>query len=152
MFNKKITLLLITFILTLSSIGAMAAGKPFDLTAYKGKVVMVDFWASWCGPCRESFPWMNQMSAKKADQGLVILGVNVDERSADAEKFLAANPADFNILYDPKGEYASYYDILGMPTTLIFDREGKLQHQHSAFKLSQVSEYEAFIDKALIQP
>lgn len=151
MFNKKMTLWLCAIVLTLSSFGVSAAGKPFDLSAYKGKVVMVDFWASWCGPCRDSFPWMNEMSVKKADNGLVILGVNVDENLEDASKFLAANTAKFNIIYDPKGEHASYYEILGMPTTLIFDREGNLQHQHAAFKLSQVAEYEAFIDKALAQ-
>lgn len=149
MFNKTIAQWCLLVCLSLTSFTAMAAGKPFDLSAYKGKVVMVDFWASWCGPCRQSFPWLNEMKAKKQAQGLVILGVSVDEDLQDAKKFLTANPATFDIIYDPKGEYASYYDIPGMPTSLIFDRDGKLQHQHSAFKLNKVAEYEQYIDQAL---
>ena len=149
MLNKIITRCCLFILLSVTSVSAIAAGKPLDLSAYKGKVVMVDFWASWCGPCRESFPWLNEMKAKKESQGFVILGVNVDESAQDAKVFLAANPAQFDIIYDPKGEYASYYDIPGMPTTLIFDREGKLQHQHAAFKISKIAEYEQIIDQAL---
>lgn len=149
MFTKILTQYCLFVCLSLTSFTGMAEGKPLDLSAYKGQVVMVDFWASWCGPCRESFPWLNEMVAKKKSQGLVILGVSVDEDLKDAAKFLATNPAQFDIIYDPKGEYASYYDIPGMPTSLIFDRNGKLQHQHAAFKLNKVAEYEQYIDNAL---
>ena len=149
MLNKLIARWCFFICLSLTSTAVVAEGKPFDLSAYKGKVVMVDFWASWCGPCRQSFPWLNEMKAKKEAQGLVILGVSVDENLKDAKKFLAKTPADFEIIYDPKGKYASYYDIPGMPTTLIFDREGKLQHQHAAFKLNKIAEYEQLIDQAL---
>ena len=149
MFNKILVQSCLFLFLSLASLTSIAGGKPLDLSAYKGQVVMVDFWASWCTPCRESFPWLNEMVAKKKAQGLVVLGVSVDENLKDAEKFLAANPAQFEIIYDPEGEYASYYDIPGMPTSLIFDRDGKLQHQHSAFKLNKVAEYEQYIDNAL---
>ena len=135
----------------LTSLTALAAPKALDLSAYKGKVVMIDFWASWCGPCRQSFPWLNEMRTKKSSDDFVIIGINVDENTEDAKKFLAKVPADFDIIYDPEGDYASFYDIPGMPTTLIFDRDGKLQHKHAAFKLNKVAEYEALIDKALAQ-
>lgn len=145
---KKISILIfLTFISTNSVIASN--GKPVDLSAYKGKVVMVDFWASWCTPCRKSFPWLNQMQSRKSSQGLVIIGVNVDEDSADAELFLKKYQANFKLFYDPKGEYASYYDIPGMPTSLIFDRNGELIHQHSGFKLKNIKEYERDIDNAL---
>lgn len=128
---------------------SFAEGKPLDLSAYKGKVVMVDFWASWCTPCRKSFPWLNQMNAAKSAGGLVIIGVNVDEDAADAAKFLEKYPAEFEVVYDPKGDYAKHYKVPAMPTSLIFDREGQLVTQHAGFKLNKVQEYEAAIDKAL---
>lgn len=128
---------------------AQAAGKPLDLSPYQGKVVMVDFWASWCPPCKNSFPWLNKMLKEKSAQGLVIIGVNVDENTADAKRFLAQIPAKFPIIYDPKGEYPSYYNIPGMPSTIIFDRNGKKVHLHHGFRLTKVMEYEAAIDQAL---
>ena len=145
--NKISAIIFLIFIFTSPTIAS--EGKAVDLSAYKGKVVMVDFWASWCAPCRKSFPWLNQMQSSKASQGLVILGINVDEDSSDAQRFLEKYRADFKLIYDPKGEYASYYDIPGMPTSLIFDRNGKLVHQHSGFKLKNVDEYEREIDKVL---
>jgi thiol-disulfide isomerase/thioredoxin len=112
-------------------------------------VVVLDFWASWCIPCRKSFPWLNEMQKKKSSQGLVIIGVNVDENTQDAKDFLKENNAIFDLIYDPKGQHASYYDIPGMPTTLIFDRKGKLSHQHSGFKTNKTKEYEAVLDRVL---
>ena len=135
---------------SLSSLSwAADKGEPLDLSAYKGKVVMVDFWASWCGPCRKSFPWLNKMQKEKSGKGLVILGVNVDENSDDAKKFLEKYPASFKLVFDPKGKHPTYYNILGMPTTLIFDRKGVLTHQHVGFKDKKMTEYEQLIDQAL---
>ena len=137
------------FLLALSINTAQATGKPLDLNPYKGKVVMVDFWASWCPPCKNSFPWLNKMARDKAAQGLVVIGVNVDENSADAKRFLAQIPAKFPIIYDPKGEYPSYYNIPGMPSTIIFDRNGKRLYTHQGFRLTKVMQYEAELNRAL---
>src|SRR4051794_39610306 len=90
-----------------------ADGGEFHLDAYRGKVVYFDFWASWCGPCKQSFPWMNAMQAKYADKGLVIVAVNVDNAHDDALKFLQQVPARFKIAYDPKGQVAQQYAIKG---------------------------------------
>lgn len=147
--NKIIYSVLVYVALTLMSSSWAADGKALDLSAYKGKVVLVDFWASWCVPCRKSFPWLNQMNRIKEPKGLVVLGVNVDEKSQDAARFLEEIKADFKLIYDPKGQYASYYNLPGMPTTLIFDRQGKLQHQHSGFKINKTDSYEQVIDKVL---
>jgi thiol-disulfide isomerase/thioredoxin len=148
---KKTHIFLWVFLIltTLFSSAWADEGKPLDLTPYKGKVVLVDFWPSWCPPCRESFPWLNKISEEKAAQGLIVLGVNVDEDSQDAKQFLVENKAIFNTLYDPTAQYASYYKLVGMPTTLIFDRQGKLAHQHSGFEKSKTEDYEQAIDQVL---
>ena len=144
-----ITLVVSTIIFYSNTYADADKGKPLDISVYKGKVVLVDFWASWCAPCRKSFPWLNEMQNKFFNKGLIILGVNVDESSSDAQQFLKQNPAIFKILYDPQGQYASYYKLPGMPTTLIFNRQGNLQYQHVGFKLNKVKEYEQQINQAL---
>ena len=146
---KKITQIVFVGLVLIQTATASADGKPVDISAYKGKVVMLDFWASWCAPCRKSFPWLNQMHANKSAKGLVIIGVNVDENNADAQDFLQQNKADFKLIYDPNGEHASFYNIPGIPTTLIFDRNGKLVNQHSGFKNKNIAEYERLIDEVL---
>jgi thiol-disulfide isomerase/thioredoxin len=123
--------------------------KPIDLSAYKGKVVLVDFWASWCLPCKESFPWLNKIKNKTEFKDLVIIGINVDENIQDAKRFLEQQPAEFSIIYDSSGSHAEYYNVLGMPTTLIFDKQGELISQHIGFKENKVKEYEQNIYQAL---
>ena len=135
---------------TLASSPASAAeGKPLPLDHYVGKVVLADFWASWCGPCRLSMPWLNQMHEKYADQGLHILGVNLDEDAASAARFLKSYPASFEVLYDPKGEYASHYALMTMPTSILFDRNGQTITQHRGFLTDQTADYEAGLVAAL---
>ncbi len=146
--HMKIMLPLL-FLLTTQSPAWAEDGKPVDLSDYQGKVVLVDFWASWCAPCRQSFPWLNEMHRTKSSQGLVVIGVNVDENAEDAKRFLDKNPALFKLIYDPKGQHASYYKLPGMPTTLIFDRQGKLQHRHSGFKTNKIKEYTQAVDQML---
>lgn len=120
-----------------------------NLSDLKGKVVYLDFWASWCGPCAKSFPWMNEMHAKYAEQGLVILAVNVDSEKSDALEFLKKRPAQFAITYDPNGEIAKTYKIPGMPSSFIIGRDGQLITAHQGFHTSKTAIYEAQI-QALI--
>jgi cytochrome c biogenesis protein CcmG, thiol:disulfide interchange protein DsbE len=120
-----------------------------DLSAYSGKVVVLDFWASWCVPCRRSFPWLNEMQAKYGADGLVIVGVNVDEDPAEADAFLAEYPADFEIFYDSGGELAGQYDLPGMPSSFVIGRDGELSASHLGFKAKKQDEYEAAIVAAL---
>jgi thiol-disulfide isomerase/thioredoxin len=109
------------------------AAEPLDLTQHRGKVVLVDFWASWCEPCRHSFPWLNEMQAKYGDR-LVIIGVNVDRERADAKRFLSQVPAQFQLIYDPAGELATQYEVMGMPSSYVFDTSGKLVDKHIGFR------------------
>jgi thiol-disulfide isomerase/thioredoxin len=103
-----------------------AKGESFALDKLRGKVVYVDFWASWCGPCRRSFPWMNEMQAKYGARGFVVVGVNVDKKRADADKFLALIPAAFTIAYDEAGATPSAYGVKGMPSSYLIDARGNV--------------------------
>lgn len=125
------------------------AANDFDLREFHGKVVVLDFWASWCVPCRRSFPWMNSMQEKYADDGLVIIGVNLDAEDADAQAFLSKIPADFQIISDPDGALAREHDVVAMPTSYIFDRDGKLVTRHLGFKVKRQDEYEALLVETL---
>ena len=121
------------------------AATDFDLRELHGKVVVLDFWASWCVPCRRSFPWMNSMQEKYGDEGLVIIGVNLDAVDADAQAFLQETPADFRIISDPQGTLAREHDVIAMPTSYIFDRNGNLVTRHLGFKVKRQEEYEALL-------
>lgn len=103
-----------------------AHGDEVSLETLRGKVVYVDFWASWCGPCRRSFPWMNEMHRRYAAQGLVIVAIDVDKNRADGERFLTANAAEFAIAYDPDGVTPNVYGVTGMPSSYLIDTAGKL--------------------------
>jgi thiol-disulfide isomerase/thioredoxin len=108
-------------------------GDTVALDKLRGKVVYVDFWASWCGPCRRSFPWMNEMQQKYGGKGFVIVGVNVDKKRADADKFLAQNPAIFSIAFDEAGTTPSAYAVKGMPSSYLIDAKGNVTYVERGF-------------------
>ena len=120
-----------------------------SLAQLKGKVVYLDFWASWCGPCRQSFPWMNEMHSKYGGKGLVIVAINVDATTADAKKFLGETPAKFEIAYDAKGLTPKAFGIKGMPTSYLIDRTGKILSTHAGFNPAKKSEIETALKHAL---
>jgi len=135
--------------LGLASLTARAADAlPPALSAYAGKVVYLDFWASWCGPCAEAFPWLNRMQARYG-KDLTIVGVNVDTDARAAEAFLKKHPARFDIVKDPAGALPERYRIEGMPGAVILDGRGRVLHQHHGFRAGQAPEYEAAIRAAL---
>lgn len=114
-----------------------------------GSVVYLDFWASWCGPCRQSFPWMNQMQAKYKAKGFQVIAVNLDARTPDAMKFLALNPADFTVAFDSKGLTPKVYGVKGMPTSFLIDRNGKVLSRHLGFRPDDREELEKQVQTAL---
>jgi thiol-disulfide isomerase/thioredoxin len=126
-----------------------AAAPALDLSSYRGRVVIVDFWASWCKPCRESIPWLNRMHRDYASQGLVIIGVNVDANRADADRFLRDVPIDFNVLYDAGGALATRFEVPAMPSSYVFDRDGKLVQTHIGFRNTKRDAREAELRKLL---
>jgi len=131
---------------TLAATAADTAGG-LDLARYRGKVVLLDFWASWCGPCRQSFPWLNAMQKQYGDRGLVVIGVNVDRERAEAERFLHEVPATFPIVYDPAGTLAAHYDLPGMPVSYVIGRDGAVVAKHIGFRSGQSAEREAEVQK-----
>ena len=135
-------------VLLFSQYGAHA-DELLDIDQYAGKVVVVDFWASWCVPCRRSFPWWNQMRAKYEDRDLVIIGVNLDNDREEAEKFLREFPADFEIYFDKDKQLAKEFDVRAMPSTYVIGRNGELADKHFGFKVKLQNEYEARLVEAL---
>ncbi len=119
------------------------------LSKLKGKVVYVDFWASWCGPCRQSFPWMNEMQGKYGARGLQIVAVNLDAKRADADQFLAQVPARFSVGFDAKGDSAKQFGVKGMPTSVLIGPDGKVLAIHQGFKDEDRKELEAKFVSAL---
>lgn len=126
-----------------------SAADTLDLARYRGKVVLVDFWASWCTPCRKSFPWLNEMQRKYGERGLVVIGVNVDSARSDAEAFLREVPSEFQVIYDPTGALATRYQVPGMPSSFLFGPDGKLVSNHIGFKQSARDEREAELRQLL---
>lgn len=114
-----------------------------------GSVVYVDFWASWCGPCRQSFPWMNEMQEKYRAKGLKVIAVNVDAKSEDAKKFLTQNAAKFTVAFDAKGSTPAQYGVKGMPSSFIIGRDGKVMSTHLGFNASDKGKLENDIKSVL---
>jgi thiol-disulfide isomerase/thioredoxin len=150
MLVQRLKLIAGVLLLVVSATAASAAvADDLALEEYRGKVVLVDFWASWCVPCRRSFPWMNDMHAKYGDQGLVIVAVNVDRDSAAAARFLAEVPADFRIHYDNEGAVAEAFGVEAMPSSYVIGRDGSTVARHLGFKVKKQDEYEAILVEAL---
>lgn len=119
-----------------------AQNQAVPLSEFKGKVVYVDFWASWCGPCRKSFPWMNEIQKKYQDQGLAVVAINLDTDNELAQEFLKQVPANFSVRFNPEGDVARSFDLLGMPSSFMFNRQGQLVQHHVGFYADKTAEYE----------
>ena len=139
--------LLVILLLTLAPLVSVAS--DLDLEKHAGKVVILDFWASWCVPCRRSFPWMNAMQEKYGQDGLVIIAVNLDREVENAAAFLTEYPANFEIVYDPDAALAKEYEVQVMPSSFLIGRDGASIDRHAGFKVKKQDEYEAMIRAAL---
>ena len=124
-------------------------GKSHDLSRLKGKVVYIDFWASWCVPCRKSFPWMNEIRSRYGKDKLQIIAINLDADRSEAAKFLKKIPATFDIAYDPDGEVAARYGLQVMPSSYLVDKNGNLILAHKGFREGEATEIETKIQKLL---
>ena len=113
----------------------LSSGGSLDLASLKGKVVIVDFWASWCEPCKVELPALNDLQKRYGAKGLVVVGINMDEKPEDAKEFLKEHPLQLKLVYDGKAQVlAKKLDIDKMPTSFIIDRLGKVAERHEAFR------------------
>jgi thiol-disulfide isomerase/thioredoxin len=144
--------------LSAASVGVAASTPPTSaprwplLDTLHGKVVLVDFWASWCAPCLHSFPWMNELQQKHSNDGLVIVAVNLDQDRALADAFLEKVPARFRVEYDPSGELARQFGVENMPTSFLVDRSGQVRIRHAGFREKQREGREREIETLLKEP
>ena len=116
-------------------------GGQISLAELEGQVVMINFWASWCGPCRQEFPLLEQMHQRYESLGFTILGVNVEENTADAERWLAETDVSFPILFDRENTVSALYDVQAMPSTVFVDRTGQVRYLHRGYKPGDENEY-----------
>ena len=140
-------------LLSLPAAAADSAAAALDglLAQHAGKVVYLDFWASWCVPCRKSFPWLNELAGKHPDD-LVVIAINVDNERAAADRFLEKFPAGFPVVYDPEGTLAARYRLEGMPSSVLLGRDGKEAHRHIGFREERIADYEMVLNQLLRKP
>ena len=125
-----------------------SSGK-ISLSDLRGKVVYVDFWASWCAPCRQSFPWMKQLSEQYGDKGLVVLAINLDKKREAVHAFLEEFPVKFDVAFDPEGSTAEAFHVQAMPSSFIVGRNGEIVHAHAGFDPAKTKDIEDQIKEAL---
>ncbi len=123
--------------------------KTIRLSDYRGKMVYLDFWASWCGPCRQSFPWMEQMHQKYRSQGLEVIAINLDRERKLADTFMQQHPNSFTIGFDIEGVVPLAYEVRGMPSSFVIDQEGVIVSSHIGFNSHKQKEYEEDILRGL---
>ena len=122
------------------------------LSDLRGLWVYLDFWASWCGPCRQSFPWMARLQQQHASRGLRVVAINLDAQRSDADAFLARPPAGFALAFVPAGESARRFAVRGMPSSALIDPQGRLRWMHRGFRSDDAAVLEARVAQALTGP
>jgi thiol-disulfide isomerase/thioredoxin len=123
-------------------IASANAASPIDLREFRGQVLYLDFWASWCAPCQQSFPWMQAMEDAYQTKGLTVVAVNLDRDRKDAQRFLEKFHPSFDVRFDPQGNLAEQFKVQGMPTSLIIDRQGVVRFTHIGFRPVDRGAYE----------
>jgi thiol-disulfide isomerase/thioredoxin len=137
--------------LCFGAVTPLRAASTLDLQGLRGHVIYLDFWASWCGPCRQSFPWMERMKTAYEAEGLEIIAVNLDPDRAAADKFLAQFHPTFAVRFDPQGELAELYKLHGMPSSVLIDRHGETRFTHVGFRPIDGPAYEAQVRELLAE-
>jgi thiol-disulfide isomerase/thioredoxin len=118
-----------------------SSGKPLSLADLKGRIVLVNFWASWCGPCRKEMPLLEQLNRQYRSKGVTLVGVDVEPDSAAAIDWLKLTPVSFPILFDVDSKVSKLYQVEGMPNTVILDRQGNVRYIHRGYSTGAENEY-----------
>ncbi|MCP4877587.1 MAG: TlpA family protein disulfide reductase [Gammaproteobacteria bacterium] len=122
-------------------------GKNLKLSEMTGNVVLINFWASWCGPCREEMPLLNALHKKYEALGFTVIGINVEEDTRNARGFLKNFPVDFPILLDKNNKVSKQYEVVAMPTTVVVDRDGNMRYLHKGYKSGDEDKYRKMVKK-----
>ncbi len=125
-----------------------SANGPVTLASFHDRVVLLDFWASWCAPCARSFPWMNGLSERLGDRGLTVLAVGLDHERADGRAFVERLRPRFSIAWDSAGACAERYGVTAMPTSVLIGRDGRVVAVHRGFDPRTAPEFERRIEEA----
>lgn len=139
----------VLFFLYCSGLSAVEVGdsipscNSLDLTEYKNKVLLIDFWATWCPPCKKSMPFLNALRNEFEDKGFEIIAINVDEDTSEAQRFLANYPVDYKVAFDSQGDCPATFDVKAMPSSYFVDRQGKIRYIHLGFRDEDESEIRA---------
>ncbi|UUA72036.1 TlpA family protein disulfide reductase [Cellvibrio sp. QJXJ] len=150
--RKKLATITAGIALGLSSLLALAepapdftlpssSGENVRLAEQRGQVVMLNFWASWCGPCRQEMPLLDEMSKRYSSAGFVLYGVNVEEDNTDAKKLIQQLGVTFPILYDAESKASSLYNVDAMPTTVLIDKKGEIRYVNRGYKPGDENKY-----------
>jgi peroxiredoxin len=123
--------------------------KNIKLSELRGQVVLINFWASWCGPCRQEMPELNKLYSKYKKLGFTILGVNVEEDNKEALHIVKNDKISFPILFDTENKVSELYKVSGMPTTIIVDRSGNMRFLHRAYKPGDIDKYKKWVKKLI---
>jgi peroxiredoxin len=126
------------------------SGENVRLSDFRGQVVLLNFWASWCGPCRQEMPILDAINKKYQALGFTVLGINVDLKSEKAINYLKDTPVNFPVLYDPESKVSELYSVSAMPSTAIIDRDGHVRFIHAGYKSGDEETYRKKI-KALMR-
>lgn len=126
-------------------------GQALDWSSYRGQVVYVDFWASWCGPCVESFPFMNKLENELKDQGLAVIAVDLDEEPEDGKRFVAEHPVAFTVAADSQQQCAKQFQVKAMPSSYLIDRKGMIREVHLGFRPGEAEEFRKLVEKILAE-
>lgn len=111
-----------------------SSGENLRLSEFRGDVVMVNFWATWCGPCRQEMPLLDELYARYGRVGFSLLGVNIDDNQSKAMTMISELGVDFPVLFDSSKEVSKLYDVDAMPVTVLIDREGTVRYVHQGYK------------------
>ncbi len=131
------------------SLKSFAADKKLNLAEFGNKLLLVDFWTSWCGPCMKSFPYYNQLQQQLGDKDFQIIAVNLDEELTDAQAFIQRFPANFIVAIDPEKQCAQQFSVAAMPSSFLIDRKGRVRHIQLGFRADETAEIESNIKQLL---
>lgn len=126
-------------------------GGNFRLTEQRGSVILVNFWATWCGPCRQEMPVLDELAKKYADLGVQVIGVNVETETDGVQNYLSEVPVSFPILLDLENIASKAYDVKAMPTTVIIDKDGRVRALHRSYQPGYEKKYEDDINGLLAE-